>query len=265
MKTLPTVQLLLLLLMLAVTGWSCGAGATDEAAPCLLESVHYDERNSLRFLTISGGRVYQLTQEYIDFEGETDIVHAYSFVYYQDSIAVKDVDFPTAKYPYISVRSEEDQIQKIVRYSPTAGVQLFHHFDHSDENILRIDMSRIASTGHYLYFGYALYHFNEEGNVVRGERYRIDFENPEDDSLYKIEDRYYTYDTRPNPYQGLLIPFFSTIDFPDPRYFSENNVMREEQGSEYAGYQYEYGAQGNVRIQYLPDGNQTRFDYLNCE
>lgn len=253
---------LLLLLSLYLT-LSCSVHSPDDEAvsDCYLEEIRFDEVNSLQFQTLSGGRIYRMSRLYT-VDGETNILDSYQFKYFEDSLAVIDQGNSFSTEPYLSIRFEEDRPVEAVRYFYSAGVKLFHDIEYFDEDSIRIDLSRLDSTGDLLYFGYAIYHINPDGNVARNERFRAD---PDDStSVSKIEDRTFTYDGFPSPQENLFLPYFADADFADVKFFSDNNILSFSENNQTYEYQYEYGSDENVVTQILPSGQSLSFSYANC-
>lgn len=242
---------------------SCSVvGSDNEAVPdCYLEEIRFDEVNSLQFQTISGGQIYRMSRLYT-VDGETNTLDSYQFNYFEDSLAVIDQGNSSSTEPFLSIRFDGNKPIEVIRYFYSAGVKLFHHIEYFDEDSIRIDLSRLDSTGDLLYFGYAIYHMNPDGNVARNERFRAD---PDDStSVSKIEDRTFTYDSFPSPQENLFLPYFADANFADVKFFSDNNILSFSESNQTYEYQYEYGSDENVITQILPSGQSLSFSYANC-
>lgn len=228
---------------------------------CYLEEIRYDEFNSLRFQTISGGQFYRISRLFT-VDGEATIQADYRFNYSKDSLTVEDRTEPLANTPYMAIKFENQEPNKVARYFNSSGVTLYHDIAYFEDDSIRVDLSRLDSTGDLLYVGYSTYHLNGEGNVIRNERFRADV----DDStiVTKIEDRTFTYDTYPSPQQDLLVPFFGNAGFPDVKFFSANNILTFTENNKTYSYQYEYGRYDNVLTQSVPEGQSLTFSYANC-
>jgi YD repeat-containing protein len=242
---------------------SCSVVNNEDApAPeCYLEEIRYDEFNSLRFQTISGGQLYRISRLFT-VDGEVNVQADYRFNYSKDTLTVLDRTLPFANTPFMAIAYENEEPRKVARYFYSSGVTLFHDISYFEEDRIRIDLSRLDSTGDLLYVGYAIYHLNDRGNVIRNERFRADM----DDStlVTKIEDRTFTYDTYPSPQEDLLVPYFGNAGFPDVQYFSANNILTFSENNQTFEYRYEYGPDDNVITQTVPQGQSVSFSYANC-
>ena len=245
---------------------SCSVLESDDESQtqCILEEIQFDPFNSIRFETISGGIVYRVLQEFTPEEDDIRITESYRFNYYPDEIVVTDQMNPVTPYPYMTVELMEDgeQLSRIVRYFASAGVLLFHEFSYPEENLIRIDLTREASTGDILYIGYALYYLNNDGNVSREERFRTDEE--ESSGFRKVQDRRYQYDNSLSPQDNLLLPFFGGPTFPDVTFFSVNNVLSFTENGQTFDYSYLYNDNNSPVEQLLPTGQAIQFGYVNC-
>ncbi len=134
--------------LLMVIGISCSVSdsESDRMTECILQEIRFDEFNSLNFKTISGGRIFNLTQEFT-FEGETEIVESFLFKYAPDSIAILDQNDPFSTHPFISVRLKDEKPVHVVKFFSGSGVRLIHEIDYSEPNQIRIDLTRIVSRG----------------------------------------------------------------------------------------------------------------------
>lgn len=229
---------------------------------CILQEIQFDEFNSLKFSTISGGRIYNLTQEFT-FEEETDIVESFQFRYPPDSIAIQDQKDPFSTYPFISVRLEDEKPVQVVKFFSSSGVRLIHDIDYSQANQIRIDLTRIVSFGDEFYEGYSFYHLDSEGNVIRNERYGTIRNEPGE--FIKFEDRFYMYDDYPNPQKNLYLPFFADRNFPDVKFFSANNILSFTEQEQTFQFHNEYGKDKNLTSQTFPTGQTVQFKYVNCQ
>lgn len=255
---------IVLLLVASALSVSCSVNdSTDQGEDndCILQQIQFNEFSSLNFKTLSGGRIYNLTQEFTQ-DGETEIVESFLYKYAPDSIAILDQNDPFSIYPFISVNLEDGKPVRVVKFFSNLGVRLIHDIDYSQPNQIRIDITRIVSYGDQFYEGYAIYHLDSDGNVTRNERFDAIQNNPEE--LRKIEDRTFIYDSYPNPQKHLYLPFFATRTFPDVKFFSANNIISfTEQGQTFQ-FQNEYGGDENMVAQTLPDGQTIFFNYINC-
>lgn len=256
-------KLVSIILAAVLFAGSCSLVSNEEsgAPECFLEEIRYDEFNSLRFVTISGGQFYQVSRLFT-VDGQTNIQADYRFSYSPDSLTVQDRTRSFATRPFMAIAYENEEPKKVARYFYSSGVTLFHDIAYFGEDSIRVDLSRLDSTGDLLYFGYAVYHLSDEGNVIRNVRFRAD---PSDStSLSKIEDRTFTYDTYPSPQEDLLIPYFGDAGFPDVPYFSANNILSFSENNQTFEYRYEYGPDENVVTQSVPQGQSLSFSYANC-
>lgn len=247
--------------LLLVSSCSLTGSEKDKAPECILSKIQFDENNSLNFQTISGGRIYTLTQE-LTVDGETSITTSFQFNYFKDSISVVNQQNPNSLKPYMNVELKNDQPVEVIRNFNSVGVTLIHDISYPSENRIRVDLTREASTGDVLYVGYSDYELDENGNVVRNQQFRADSDEPS--GFFSIMDRSYTYDDNPNPQDGLYLPFFANVSFPDLRFFIANNVQSYTEDGRTFTYQYDYGPNGEVIRQTLPTGVVLLFSYVNC-
>lgn len=249
--------------LLVVIAMSCSVNdsESDSMTECILQEIRFDEFNSLNFKTISGGRIFNLTQEFT-FEGETDIVESFLFKYVPDSIAILDQNDPFSTRPFISVRLEDEKPVQVVKFFSGSGVRLIHDINYSEPNQIRIDLTRIVSFGDEFYEGYSIYYLNPNGNVTRNERFEAILDEPGE--FIKFEDRFYMYDDFPNPQKDLYLPFFADRNFPDVKFFSSNNIQSFTEQEQLFQFQNIYGEDQNLVSQILPGGQSIRFGYVNC-
>ncbi|WP_258097778.1 hypothetical protein [Marinoscillum pacificum] len=225
---------------------------------CILESIHLDDYNRLEFLTLSGGRIYQIKQQ-LEVDGDIDLVSSFQFTYFNDSVVVLDQLNP-GKFPYMRVQMENEQPIKIIRHFPTEDVLLFHDLMYYDDRV-EVKMSRLASTGDLADLAFGVYYFNENNNIGRVEKFRSDFEG----SFYKYEERFFQYDQGISPLKNMLIPFFIQVALPDAEFFSCNNITVDQRIDARDNYSYRYSESGHTVAQIASDGSQVSFSYLNCD
>lgn len=259
-RYLPIFIIALFLLLLG----SCSLleSEEDKQTECILEELQFDPFNSLKFQTISGGRIYRIVQQFTPEEGDVRIRGTYFFKYFPDKIVVTDQLDSISPFPFMTIELENDRPTTVTRYFTSSGVLLFHEFSYPEEDLIRIDMTREASTGDVLYVGYSLYHTGPDGNIVRNERFRAVEDDPS--GFRKLEDRRYTYDGSNSPQKKLYLPFFGTSNFPDVRFFSENNILSFTEDNQTFEYSYQYGESNSPVIQTLPTGQTIQFRYINC-
>jgi len=257
-RFLPISILVLLLL------GSCSILESDEDKQneCILEEIQFDPFNSLKFQTISGGRIYRIIQEFTPKDGETQIKGSFLFKYFPDKIVVTDQQDPISPFPFMTIEMENDKPTTVTRYFTSAGVLLFHEFSYPENDLIRIDMTREASTGDVLYVGYSLYHTAPDGNIVRNERFRATDDDPS--GFRKLEDRRYSYDGSNSPQKELWLPFFGSSNFPDVKFFSENNILSFTENNQTFQYNYQYDERNRPVTQTLPSGQIIEFSYINC-
>lgn len=249
-----------LVLVIAVS-CSVNSSESEPDTECILQEIKFDDFNSLKFRTISGGRIFNLTQEFTS-NGETEIVESFQFRYAPDSIAIQDQNDPFSIYPFVSVRLENERPVQVVKFFSPQGVRLIHDIDYSDPNQIRIDLTRIVSFGDEFYEGYSIYHLDSNGNVIRNERFETILNEPGE--FIKFEDRFYIYDNFRNPQQNLYLPFFADRNFPDVKFFSPNNIQSFTENEQLFQFQNIYGDDHNLVSQILPSGQSIRFGYVNC-
>lgn len=256
------MSVIILLFFLTSILISCGVSdvKTDIGNSLILEEIQFDHFNTLKFTTLSGGRIYRLQQEFA-YEGETRIEASFKFNYFQDSIVVIDQLNPVTRLPYLSVKLQDNRPIQVVRYFAAVDVQLIHNITYTPENDIRIDLTRIASNGDEFHVGYAIYHFNSNGNVLNNKHYFFDRDSPGD--FEKSTDKIYTYDNYVNPQMELYLPFFNNIGFPHVQFFSKNNILSVKDSIQTSFYDYEYGNDNQVLTQELPNGQTLYFRYLN--
>jgi len=243
---------------------ACGLveSENEEETECYLSRIQFNPFDSLNFRTISGGRIYSLTQE-LTIDDETSITASFQFTYQQESIRVVDQLNPHPINPYMAItRDDEDRPVEVIRYFNSIGVILTHEITYPEKNKIRVDLTREASTGNVLYIGYSDYILDDDGNVVRNQQFRADSEEPS--GFSPILDRFYTYDDNPNPQDDLYLPFFANVNFPDLTFFSANNVLSYTEDGQTFTFEYDYGPNGEVVRQTRPTGNEILFGYANC-
>lgn len=235
----------------------------DFNTSCLLEEVQFDEFSSLRYITISGGQIYEVRQIFDDGE-EVRTLETFRFEHYPDSLAIKRLSSPNMRLPYMHVLFENELPQKVVRFFPSEGVQLVHTFDYSDPTRIRITLDRIASTGDVLRAGYGDYFLDENGNVSRLNTFGIDQFNYGGD-LVEYLDQSFTHDDFRNPVQGFFLPFFNPVALPDPRFFNNNNIISiNDQNGSSIFYNHEYGLREETLRSTDSQGGFLEFTYINC-
>lgn len=256
-------RLLALASIVLITAGSCSIVNTEseEISDCILEEIQFDQFNTLKFQTISGGRIYQIRQE-LTIEDETKTVASFQFNYFKDSLSVVDQLNGSTVQPFLTVILEDDKPKKITRFFSTAGVRLIHEVSYPESSLIRTDLTRVASTGDTLYVGYSNYHTGTGGNILRNERFRADDDEPS--GFIKIEDRIYTYDDNPSPQENLFLPFFSDTNFPDVKFFSPNNILSYTEDGQTFEFSYEYGESNHPVSMTLPFGQSVFFGYVNC-
>lgn len=258
-----SAKLVLLLLSLLFIFSSCNVvnSENEESGECYLSKIQFNQFDSLNFRTISGGRVYSLTQE-LTVDGESDITASFQYTYQKNSIRIVDqLNFHPTN-PFMAVTLEDDRPVQVLKYFNSVGVLLIHEISYPEENKIRVDLTREASTGDVLYVGYADYSLDENGNVVRLQQFRVNDDDPSE--FFPILDRFYTYDNNPNSQSDLYLPFFANVDFPTPTFFSTNNILSYTEDGQTFNFDYEYGPSGEVVRQTRPAGNDILFGYANC-
>lgn len=243
---------------------SCSLVETDREQfdNCILSEIKYDQYNSLKFQTISGGRIYRATQEFT-LDGEDVTVSAYQFKYSPGKITIINEGEPYSPKPFMTVEHDDFKPTQIERHFFKSGVTLYHDISYPQEDIIRIEITREISTGDLFLFGYAIYQVNSDGNIIRNERYLADRNNPS--VLEKVQDRFFSYDNYPSPQIDLYLPFFTSVNFPDVKFFSSNNILSFTENNQEFQFQYKYGENNNTLSQSLPLGQSIEFKYVNCD
>lgn len=249
-----------LILLIMLGGCDLIESQNEEGTECYLNKIQFNVFDSLNFRTISGGQVYSLTQE-LAIDGETSVTASFQFTYRQGSIRIVDRLNPHPVNPYMAITLEDDRPVEVVRYFNSVGVVLTHEITYPEENTIRVDLTREASTGDVLYIGYSEYFKNEKGNVVHQRSFR---QTDGPTSVVPILDRTYTYDDNPNPQDGLYLPFFANVNFPTLTFFSSNNILSYTEDGQTFNFDYMYGPEDEVTRQTRPEGNQILFGYANC-
>lgn len=260
---LSPAKLVLLLLSLLFLFSSCDLvnSENDEQAECYLSKIQFNQFDSLNFRTISGGRVYSLTQE-LTVNGESEITASFQYTYRENSIRIVDqLNFHPTN-PFMAITLEDERPIQVLRYFNSVGVLLIHEVSYPAENKIRVDLTREASNGNVLYVGYADYSLDEDGNVVRLQQFRVNDDDPSE--FFPILDRFYTYDNNSNAQSDLYLPFFANVDFPTPTFFSSNNILSYTENGQTFDFDYDYGPNGEVVRQTRPAGNDILFGYANC-
>jgi hypothetical protein len=258
-----SASLFLLLLLTVSFSVSCSILDSDDESTinCILSEIKFDEFNSLMYQTLSGGRVYNVSQQF-SINGESTTQASFQFNYSDDLITVIDQNNPNSLFPFMNVKLVNGVPVEVIKFFSGAGVILYHEISYPNDDRIRIDMTREASTGDILYVGYSVYHLNSDRNVVRNERYRADENDPS--QFTKIGEQLYTYDNNPNPQKNLYLPLFTASSFPDATFFSSNNIQIVSQNGQSFEFLYEYGENNEVVSQTLPSGQSLQFGYANC-
>lgn len=254
-------NIFLLILLLFLSGCGILESEDEEGTECYLDKIQFNQFDSLNFRTISGGKVYTLTQE-LTVDGESDITASFKFFYQQESIRIVDQLNPHPVNPYMEVTLQDGRPIEVIRYFNSISVELLHDISYPEENKIRVDLTRKASTGDVLYVGYSDYNLDSEGNVVHLQQFRANDDNPSEFTI--ILDRFYTYDDNPNPQEDLYLPFFSSANFPTLTFFSSNNILSYTENGQTFNFDYDYGPEGEVIRQTRPAGNEILFGYANC-
>lgn len=235
-------------------------GLQDENA-CILEEIAFDRFYTLKFKTISGGQIYQINQEFT-FEGETNVVASFQFQYFTDSLVIRN-QMRESSFPHMTVRFEDDRPISVSRYFTASGVHLNHQIDYLSDELLRIDLYRVASDQSVFYVGYADMFFDEANNVERYVHYSVD--RNDSTIFYKTVDQSFTYDEFRSPQKGLFLPFFNGANFPEIQFFSANNVLSVTENNQKIDFGYEYGANNSTTVFYQPNADPVQFSYVNCK
>ena len=249
------------LFILLLSGCDLVQSDNEGETECYLNRIQFNEFESLNFKTISGGRIYTLTQELV-VDGEPSVTASFRFNYSKNSIRVVNQTNPHPVNPFMQITLDDERPVEVIRYFNSVGVILTHEITYPEENEIRVDLTREASTGDVMYVGYSIYQFNDSDNVVRQQQFRANDEDP--GSFTTIFDRFYSYDENPNPQDDLYLPFFSNVNFPDTRFFSNNNILSYTENGETFAFDYDYGPRGEVVRQVQPTGVEILFGYANC-
>jgi len=242
---------------------SCSVTDVSEGNSCILSEIQFTSNTKLVFTTISGGQVYQLKQEFTDEDGEVITLASFQYQYFTDSLVVRNQLATSRKFPFMTVKFEEGRAKRVQKFFGGSGVRLIHEIDYSNDDLILIDLYREASDGRILYAGYSNYYTDEKGNITRNVRYLVDRQDP---SIFsKFEDTTFEYDDYSSPQQNLFLPFFTDTNFPDVRFFSQNNILEEQDESGSGNYQYGYNEFGNMTSMIQPDGSPVYFRYIGCE
>ena len=243
---------------------SCSLSETDRVqfGKCILNEIKYDQSNSLKFQTISGGRIYRVTQEFT-IDDEVEIVRAYQFKYSPGKITIINEKESLSPKPFMTVEHDDFKPTQIQRYFFTSGVTLYHDISYPQDDIIRVEITRETSAGDLFTFGYSTYELNSDGNIIRNERYLAERNNPT--VFEKVQDRFFSYDNFPSPQIDLYLPFFADVNFLDVKFFSTNNILSFTENNQVFQFQYVYGENNNTLSQTLPVGQSIEFRYANCD
>ena len=260
MKKEPALLVTAILAQIAIA--SCTVNNATPENSCILSEIQFAENSRLVFTTISGGQIYQLRQEFLREDDEPLVVAAFQFQYFVDSLVVRNQLEQELRFPFMTVKFEDEKPKRVEKYFGGSGVRLIHEMDYSKTDKILIDLYREASDGQILYAGYSNYFTDENGNIIRNERFFADREDPT--VFEKFEDVTFEYDDFQSPQKNLFLPFFTDTNFPDARFFSPNNVLlaRNENGT--FNYQYGYDEFGNMTSMIQPDGTPVYYRYIGC-
>jgi len=240
----------------------CAVNNSQLENSCILSEIQFSENNTLKFITISGGRIYQIKQEFVNDDDEVVVLAFFQFNYYIDSLVVINQFAENQKFPYMTVQFDGDRPLRVQKFFGASGVRLIHEMDYSNEDRILVDLYREASDGQILFAGYSNYYTDVAGNVTRNERYFVDRDDP---SIFtKFEDISFVYDQFNSPQQNLYLPFFTDTNFPDVRFFSPNNITQVHDEESVENYQYNYDQFGNMTSMIQPDGSPIYYRYIAC-
>lgn len=235
--------------------------STPDTDSCILSSIQFDAINTIHISTVSGGKIFEVFQE-ANIDGETEIVASFRFIYQPDSISIRNLLSSGDQFQSLGIKLEDDRPVQVIKSFSGQGIQLIHDVTYPSNQLVRVDLTRIASNGDSLIVGFSNYHKDNNGNVRRYERYSADRSNPEFFTLE--EDLIFTYDDFESPVNGYYLPFFNNTGFPDARFFSNGNITSISQDSSTVFFENEYGREGQLLSQKQVNGPVVFFEYANC-
>ena len=124
MRKVPALLLTAILAQIAIA--SCTVNNATPENSCILSEIQFAENSRLVFTTISGGQIYQLRQELLREDEDPLVAAAFQFQYFVDSLVVRNQLEEDLKYPYMTVKFEEDKPKRVEKYFGGSGVRLIH-------------------------------------------------------------------------------------------------------------------------------------------
>ncbi|MCA0133708.1 hypothetical protein [Winogradskyella alexanderae] len=166
-------------------------------------------------------------------------VYELEFVYNQNKILqIKRTVGTTQTFDIIGIsvdstiinESGTSQLNPLVsmKYNDQRLVQLNYYYNSGTYNIYtfeynsnRIRVKQDFYDGLLYNIRFADYYYNSSGNIINVKYYTIN----DDNSSELTNDVTYSYDDHNNPWKNITFHTFFFYDLPEPRFFSNNNVL----------------------------------------
>jgi len=240
---------------------SCSEDDGEPTYSCLLSRIVYDQTGSLKLETISGGKIYQMKEQYLEASRYKTLV-TYGFKYPLNEVVIDNLSDDTST-PLIHAYSENGRPVKVERYFSDSGVTLTHVITYEGA-VVRDELNWRAKSGATLKYGYSEYYLDVNGNVENYKQFNYDIEDQS--IITQTEDIQFEYDESDSPWAGLYFPLFLNIGMADVKFFSKNNIVNifDKQASQ--RYDYQYNQNGLPTLLSISgSSNEVAFKYINCE
>ena len=239
---------------------SCAEQEGQPEFNCLLRRIVYDQSGSLLLETVSGGKIYQMKEQYYE-GGKYQTLVPYKFKIPMTQVLIDDLS-DDSTVPLITVFLENERPVKVEKYFSDSGVTLTHIITYEGAQI-RDQLNWQAKSGEKLKYGYADYFLDANGNVVNYKQFNYDIEDQS--IITQTEDIQFEYDDSESPWDGLYFPFFANIGMVDIKFFSKNNIVNIYNKSASQRYDYQYNQSGlPTLLSVSGSANEVEFEYINC-
>lgn len=240
---------------------SCTDDSNELSTNCLLSRIVYDQSGSLKLETVSGGKIYQMKEQFLE-EGKYKTLVTYGFKYPLNEVIIDNLS-DDITVPLIHVYLENGRPAKVERYFSDSGVTLTHMITY-EGSVIRDELNWEAKSGDKLKYGYADYHLDGNGNVENYKQFNYDIEDQS--IITQTEDIVFEYDDSDSPWDGLYFPMFLNIGMVDIKFFSKNNIVNIYDKTASQRYDYQYNQKGlPILLSVSGSSNEVEFEYINCQ
>ncbi|MTI40663.1 hypothetical protein [Fulvivirga lutimaris] len=239
---------------------SCSEEEGKPNTSCLLRRIVYDQTGSLLLETVSGGKIYQIKEQFKE-GGKYKTLVTYGFKYPLNQVAIDDLS-DDSTVPLILVYLDNNRPVKVEKYFSDSGVTLTHVITY-EGTVIRDELNWEAKSGEKLKYGYADYLLDDNGNVVNYKQFNYGIEDQS--IITQTEDIQFEYDESESPWDGLYFPFFANIGMVDIKFFSKNNIVNIYDKIASQRYDYQYNQSGlPTLLSVSGSSNEVEFEYINC-